>query len=224
MWDVFTQRVNLNVDQMSGGRMAGLPFRYYDLMWSRPGDFDVRVLIRDAKIGRISTRTVDIPVPAFSAGGLAVSGPVYVDFLHPGLVMRGLDPASPPEHRTDGPIAYPFVVGDFEVTPQVAQRVAPGETCQFYLMAHNLARHPFTGQMQTSVQAALTGFGGESIPITDVRLVSNFVDTTSNGTALLMEATVPASVRAGYYDLEIRVIDAAAGREEVRRLPVVIGS
>ena len=224
MRDMFSRRVRLTMQQLSG-RMDGLPFRYYDLLWALPGPQQVRVLVRDVQAGQLSTRTEIVEVPGFeNPTGVVVSGPVAVDAAHPGLLMRGIDPSAPPQHRAGGPVAYPFVVGDQEVTPQVYTLTEAGGRCQFLIVAHNLARHPFTGQVQTSLNATAIDERGASHEIAAMNLVARYYDAEQNATSMLVEAVLPDSLGEGAYLLEIDLVDAIAGQTVEQVMPFLISA
>ncbi len=222
MRDLFSRRVKLDLNRMVG-RLDGLPFRYYDLLWAPPGEHKVRVLVRDTAAGLLSTRTLQIEVPGYhNAPGVVVSGPVPLDWAHPGLLMRGLDAAAPPAHRLGGPVAYPFTVGDQELTPQVYSLSAPGGSFHFMLVAHNLGRHPFTGEGQTSVVArAIDQFGAEH-EVGTVKLIARSYDPQSDATTMLVEAVLPNQLGEGAYLLEIDVLDAISGETVQKTLPFLI--
>jgi len=212
MRDLFSRRVKLDMNRMVG-RLEGLPFRYYDLLWSPPGEHKVRILVRDTQAGLLSTRTIQIDVPGYhNAQGVVVSGPVALDWDHPGLLMRGLDAAAPPAHRQGGPVGYPFTIGDQELTPQVYTLTERGGSCHFMLVAHNLGRHPFTGEAQTSIAArAIDQFGNEH-EISQISLVGRSYDPQSDATTMLVETVIPDQLGEGGYLLEIDIIDAISGQ------------
>jgi len=222
MRDLFSRRVKLDLNRMVG-RLEGLPFRYYDLLWAPAGKHNVRVLVRDTQVGLLSTRTMQVDVPGYhNAPGIVVSGPVPLDWDHPGLLMRGLDATAPPAHRQGGPVGYPFTLGDQELTPQVYTLTERGGSCHFMLVAHNLGRHPFTGESQTSVAArAIDQFGAEH-EVSQIRLVGRSYDPQSDATTMLLEAVLPDQLGEGGYLLEIDVIDAISGETVQKTMPFLI--
>ncbi len=224
MRDLFSRRVSLNVDRITQN-MAGLPFRYYDLLWSYAGRQRVRVLVRDAEVGRLSTRTVDVDVPAYNdAQSVLVSGPVAIDADHPGLMMRGFDAASPPSHRQGGPVAYPFVLGEQEITPQVYTVAEPGGKIHFMMVSYHVARHPFTGQTQTTLASRFIGEVGAAAEFDGLKLVGRNYDPESDSTTMVVEAQLPADMAPGAYLLEIDLVDAIGGQTVQQVLPLVISS
>jgi hypothetical protein len=221
MRDFFARKVNLDLAALESSG-AGLPFRYYDLLWAPPGAHSVRVLVREASTGMIGTRTSALAVPEFLAPGIHVSGPAFIDYAHPGRMVRGLDPLSPPERRVGGPLSYPFVVGGRELTPEVRPDIAAGAVSQVFVRAHNLGRHPFTGQVQASVVAeAIDGSGGVH-PLDDTRLVGDAYEAGSAATALLIEATLPATLAPGPYAMKITIIDRISGDRVEQTAPFTV--
>jgi VWFA-related protein len=223
MRDLFSRRVKLDMDRMGAGRMKGLPFRYYDLLWSPAGAQKVRILLRDSEAGLLSTRTVDVEVPSFmSDRSLFLTGPVPLDWEHPGLIMRGINAESPPEHRQGGPVGYPFVVGDQELTPEVYSLTGRGGVCHFMIVAHNLSRHPFTGEVQTTIGAvAIDQFGSEH-EVPGVRLLGSSYDPLTDATTMIVEATLPEILGEGGYLLEIGVSDTISGSTVKETMPFLI--
>jgi len=222
MRDLFSRRVKLDMNRMVG-RLDGLPFRYYDLLWAPPGEHKVRVLVRDTAAGLLSTRTMQVDVPGYhNATGVVVSGPVALDWDHPGLLMRGLDASAPPAHRQGGPVAYPFTLDDQELTPQVYTLSESGGSCHFMLVAHNLGRHPFTGEAQTTVTARAIDQFGTGHEVSQIKLVGRSYDPQSDATTMLVEAVLPDGLDEGGYLLEIDVVDAISGETVQKTLPFLI--
>lgn len=222
MRDLFSRRVKLDMNRMVG-RLEGLPFRYYDLLWAPPGKHKVRILVRDTKAGLLSTRTMQIDVPAYhTAPGIVVSGPVALDWDHPGLIMRGIDASAPPAYRGGGPVSYPFTLGGKDLTPQVYTLTERGGSCHFMLVAHNLGRHPFTGESQVSVTArAIDQFGIEH-EISQMKLVDRSYDPQFDATTMVLEAVLPDELGEGGYLLEIDIIDAISGETVQRTMSFLI--
>jgi len=209
--DFFARGTGLDIASLQSTARSGLPFRYYDLLWSRPGYYRVRVLIRESESGRISTQTLPISVPDYSAGRPSLSGPVFVDRARPGMLMRGIDANAPPERRAGGPVAYPFRLGSTELTPKVVPTVPRGESVYFLLVAHDLNRHPMTGKVMSSVNALLVDAFGNTLELGDILVVGESYDDTSNATTLLLEARIPTTAREGASALRIQVTDGIAG-------------
>lgn len=222
MWDLTTRRIDLDVEALRGSPAAGKPFRYYDLVWARTGDHEVRVLLRDAGIGRVSTLAVATPVPDLATEDFAVSGPVWVDFDRSGTTARGLDPENPPAHRRGGPVDYPFVIGDYEMSPMVEPRVAAGSAAHFMLVAHHLGTAPSRNELGFRLEATLIDALGQRHTVDEPRLVSAAPAPATGGAAAVIAVVIPETVTRGFHELEILVVATALGESLVRRLPLFV--
>jgi len=121
-------------------------------------------------------------------------------------------------------VAYPFVVGEKELTPYVLPAVAPGEACQFYAVTHHLARDMFSGQVQATVQAEAIDPQGNAYPIDNVLLVSESYDATADATMLLLQAQMPSDFPRGTYTLKFTVSDGLSGTQVEGTAPFTIVS
>jgi hypothetical protein len=147
---------------------------------------------------------------------------VAIDAERPGLLMRGIDPAAPPEHKVGGPVGYPFVVDNQELTPQVYTLTNAGGSCYFMMTAQGLSRHPFTGEEQTSLSAVAFDELGNVHQIGDLAIVLRSEDAESNTTSLVIEARVPEGMQPGAYLMQISLIDAVAGTTVEKDLPFLV--
>lgn len=222
MVDLSNQEVNLDVGRMRGSRTAGLPFRYYDLLWARPGQRRVRVILRDKELGRISAITTDpAVVPRHAAGDVAMAGPIPVDWEHPGLIVKGFDASKPPPHKADGPVAYPFAVGDEEVTPAAGAAGAPGSEHYAYFVAYNLGSDE-SGQARTSVAMALQSPMGQFIQPPQ-QMVASYYDEDEDATYMVAKATIPEGTPSGFYRLVVMLNDQIKGQRVQGSFPVWVG-
>ncbi len=187
------------------------------------GQQSVRVLVREAEIGRLSAVTRSLRSPDYTSRQLTVSGPVLVDHLHPGLIMRGLDGSSPPDRRSGGPVTYPYRVGGSELTPMARFDAAPGSVVQLFAVADNLSRHPFTGQPQFAVVVALERASGRARQLDDVDLIGRYLDPRSGAAQLILNVQMPADVEPGMRRLILSVIDQIAGVTAQAGLSMWIG-
>jgi len=225
MLDFFSRKVDLDLERMEAmDPENGVPFRYYDMLWAIPGRYHVRVLLREMQAGKLGTRTVPVSVPKFSSGQLLMSGPIFIDAKRPGLVMRGIDPNDPPDRKRNGPVAYPFIVGEKELTPYVLPSVAPGEACQFYAVTHHLSRDRVSGEVQTTVTAEAIDAQGNAHLISNVSLVSEHYDAAADATMLLLQAQMPNDFPRGTYTLRFTVVDGLSGTQAEGNAPFTIVS
>lgn len=219
MVDLSNQEVSLNIGRMRDSRAAGLPFRYYDLLWARPGQRRVRVILRDKELGRISAiTTAPTLVPRHASGDMAMAGPVPVDWEHPGLLMRGFDASKPPPHKADGPVGFPFAVGDNEVTPAAGSSGGPGSEHYAYFVAYNLGADA-NGQAQTNVAMTLQSPMGQFIQPPQ-SMVASYYDEATTATHMIAKATIPPNLPPGMYRLGVMLNDQIKGQQAQGSFPI----
>ncbi len=208
MADMSNNQVTLDIDKLGKGNAKGLPFRYYDLLWAKPGANEVRVLIRENELGRISAVTKQLATPRYAGGPLVVTGPIAMDEEHHGLIMEGIDPENPPEHKIGGPVAYPYVFKDIRWTPATHAEAVAGDTQQLFVALHNMSRHPLTGQAQPpSISLHLFDGTGQELQLADVQLIDQGPDA-SGGLQMVLGAVLPQDLQEGFYILRFKAEDA----------------
>lgn len=222
MLDSFSRGTGLDLAALRSSPSGRLPFRYYDLLWSRPGRYRVRVLLRESETGQIATHTIDIAVPDFASGRPVLSGPVFIDTEHPGLLIRGIDPASPPQHKAHGPVAYPILLGERELTPSVQPILPPGGPFVLLMTAHHLTRHPVSGRTRTTVLARAIDASGDAHEVSDIAVLDEVPGADESSTGILLRAHLPANLRRGAYTLRVEVADGIAGVRIERDLHMVV--
>jgi hypothetical protein len=132
-------------------------------------------------------------------------------------MMRGFKSETPPPHKAGGPVAYPLVVGENEVTPAAVLSGAPGSDQYAYFVAHNLGEDA-DGNVPTQVSMVLQTGAGEQIPLAGQAIAENFYDAATDGLQLVVKATLPADLPPGYYELVIMINDTL--KEESFSLPL----
>jgi VWFA-related protein len=223
--DLSSRQVGLNIEQMSTTQVAGLPFRLYDLLWAWPGEgTKIRTLVREARLGRLSAVTRRVASPEAASEDPWLSGPVGHDHAHPGLIMRGFDAASPPENKASGPIGYPYMVGDYELTPTARLDAAPGSYVEVFVVINNLGRDPMTGQPSFGSGVMLVSPAGEASMVEGVELLGRVLDEASGSTQLAVRVPIAAGTPSGMYTLRIGVRDQVSGKTIESETEIWIGA
>lgn len=132
--DFFTQTVGLDVAKVEGQlRQSGLKF--FGHLELPPGDYNVRVLVRNGTTGASGLRVVPVTVPAVSEGRTA--GPVLLPPFFPEppgkwLMVR----ENPRGEQQQAP--YPFMLKQQPYIPASLPVLAPGQEAQVALVGYNL--------------------------------------------------------------------------------------
>lgn len=219
--DASDRQIELDLREMGRVREAQAPLRIYDLLWAWPGDHSVHVVVRDSQAGRLSATSRAVHVPDPGQGVLSVRT-VVIDTEHPGLVLRVFDENSPPAHKMDGPVAYPFALDGETFTPSAAPSVDAGGVIRAYVLTAGLKRHPLSGRLRYSLEVGLVDVGGESRDVEDVQLEARQDDVASGEAALILAMRVPRGLATGDYRLAVAVTDEVGGTtsNNVTRLEV----
>ena len=109
-------------------------------------------------------------------------------------------------------MAYPFVLGEQELTPRVAPVISPGDSLPVLLVAHHLGRQPATGQVQATVSAEAVNAMGVSRNLGDIAIIEAHTDSAADSTSLLISVQVPKDLQRGFYELRVTVGDAVTGQ------------
>ncbi|HEX3128076.1 MAG TPA: VWA domain-containing protein [Thermoanaerobaculia bacterium] len=191
--DYFSQ--NLGLDLLKTGavlKQGGLKF--FGHLNLPPGDWSVRVLVRNAATGASGLRTVAVHVPELGSGSLL---PAFFP-EPPGrwLMVR--------EARPEEGVAYPFLSGGAPYIPASLPRLAPGQEAAVSLVAYHLP----PGEVQA--EARLRTSEGRDAGVGRLRVLGREAGTDG---AERLKATFepPAGLAPGEYTLLVTLTDGAGG-------------
>ncbi len=126
--DFFTQSMGLDLPKVEAGlRQGGL--KYYGHLDLDPGEYVVRVMVRNSETGSYSLRAVELTVPAEEP---ALSPPLVPEPMGRWLIVRE------PESAIDRQVDYPFMLRGQPFIPAARPLLPAGGTAELCLMAYNL--------------------------------------------------------------------------------------
>ncbi len=189
------------------GPIAAQRFLLSDSVQARPGEGRLRLLLREAEIGQLSSRTIRFWSPEPSST-LALARP---------FILSGM---AAPLATADGGGFDPFAYGEHRLLPLAAPVVQAGATVRMLLVAWNLQLHPPTGQTVVGLTMDLTSADGEAHRVQSLAIVDTLHDAESGVTRLLVEATMPAAMPVGTGHLWVRLLDRVAGRRVEEQVQV----
>lgn len=127
--DFFTQSMGLDLSKVEAGlRQGGL--KYYGHLDLDPGEYVVRVMVRNSETGHFAMRAVDLTVPGEAP---ALSPPLVPEPMGRWLIVR-----EPPE-AVNRQVDYPFMLRGQPYIPAARPRIARGGAAELVVMAHNVA-------------------------------------------------------------------------------------
>jgi VWFA-related protein len=208
MRDFFTQRLRLDLAKTRAAlQQAGLKF--YGHLDLQPGDYRIRVLVRDSESGRTGVESVTVTVPEFASAQPYLLPPFLTAGQQGWMLVR--------EHTKAGDessVVYPFTIKGDPYVPAAHPVLAAGRSADVYLVGYNLgAKLQVHGQVLSSSGAAAAA-GKVSL-----------VERTASGIPGLdkLVATFdPAGLGAGDYVLQVAVEDTESGRQQRSSLPITI--
>ncbi len=212
--DFVTQTVALDLPKVGEAlRQTGLKFfGHLDLP---PGDYSLRVLVRNGATGASGLRVVPLRVPAPAAAGPVLLPPLFPEAPGKWLIVR----EAPRE--TDRQVPYPFQLGGEPFVPASRPVLEPGREARLALTGYGLAP---AGEKGLQIRAQILGPDGREAGRAGLRLVGR--EPASPGAPDRLEAAFrPPALPAGEYVLRITITGGstgATGMPESSSIPFVI--
>ncbi len=200
MRDFFTQMVTLD---LSRGRTAfgrtGL--KYYGHMDLGPGDYLLRVLVRNSATGRTGSESVRLTIPEFESAEPFVLPPFFLEGQREWLLVREQD------QTYQRNIVYPFTVNGDPYIPAAGPSLRNSDQAQLCLVAYNL-----DGGM-VDLSARILAEDGRPVEGGRLSLVERTV-TGIAGLDKLLATFSPSGLDAGRYTLMVDVMERETGSTE----------
>lgn len=206
MVDFFARTLQLDASA-AGKALADGGLKYYGHLELEPGDYLVRVLVREGASGRMALAAVPISVPSVSAATPRLLPPFLFDSPGRWLMVR---------ERVDsnGSIVYPFTLEGEPYVPAAGGAVERGGPLRFCLVGYDLPDSPL------DVRAELVGVDGRQAAIgaLDARRTATGIAGLDKWSATLATDQVPP----GSYRLKVEVVPAGGGAPWVSETAVRI--
>ena len=206
MLDYFSEVVSMEIGRGRQGLQEG-GIKYYGHFDLPPGDYRVRVLVRNADTGRTVVTMVPVQVPAYAADDPVLLPPFFMEEQRSWVLVRESSEVS--GRQT---VVYPFTVKGEPYVPSAKPMLKPEDQARLCLVAYNLA----PGDVAVDVQ--VTGADGKTLPGGRIAQVERTA-TGISGVDKLLATFEPAGLAAGNYVLQIGVTNPATGIKEHSSLP-----
>jgi len=204
-----TQTMGLDIGKIEPVlRQSGIKF-FGDLDLA-PGDYLLRVMVRDGNTGRSSVRNVPIDVPDFGTGAPTLAMPLFPEEPGKWLVVQEAEGS---EERKSRP--YPFVMNEQPYMPAARPVVTGATPARFVLLGYNL------GDGQVPLDAHLVTEAGERVSGSKISFVEQLARTTTQA-QLVLELDASA-VAPGRYRL-VATLNGVEGKGATASIPIVIPS
>jgi len=213
MRDFFTQAVGLDLKK---GRKALLEsgVKYYGHLSLSPGQYRVRVLVRNNETGRTGIETAALSIPAHDTAQPDLLPPLFFEAPGRWLLVRERAKGTTPGQE-GGSIVYPFTVNGVPYVPAARPALTSESKAQLCLVAYNM------GKGSLAVNGQVLSAAGQEMPGGSLALV----ERTATGIAgfdKLLATFEPRGLAAGSYVLRVAVSNPATGSKRESSVPFVV--
>ncbi len=209
MRDFFSRVVTLDLTGREDA-FANTGLKYYGHLELHPGDYLIRVLVRNSVTGSTGVETVELHVPTFSTGEPTLLPPFFHEEPGNWFLVR-----EQPVDQYAKTTVYPFTVNGEPYVPSAAPLVETSVQghSRLYLVGYNL------GAGKLDLKATVRDPDGEPVEGGALRLRERTV-TGIPGLDKLVAAFDPVDLPAGEYTLEVAVIDSAMEARPANSIPL----
>lgn len=193
--DFVAQTLGLDVTKAGAQlRQSGLKFfGHVDLY---PGDYSIRVMVRNGATGASALRVVPVRVPAF-----AEAGPFLLPAFFPETPGKWLMAREAPREGGPQNVPYPFMQDQQPYIPASKPVLTPGQDAALSLVAYNL------GSGDVKAQAKVLSEDGKEMAGGDFKLLGSEPGSPSR----LKASFRPPALQPGEYRLQVTLVDASGG-------------
>jgi VWFA-related protein len=209
--DFFAQTVGLDL-AVAAGRLQRGPFTYSGSLSLPPGDYRVRVLVRDGATGRMGLTAETLHVPDFSGERPYLAAPLFLADPDEGIFVRGRAPGDPAESSPDLRVASAE-----GLVPSALPEVAPGTRSRVSVLAYHFSD---VGADALRIGAQVLSADGRPLKEGSIAVLGQSPSDASHGRALLVGFT-PPDLAPGRYALRLIVQDSA-GRGAQASTPFLV--
>lgn len=200
----------LTVDLAQAGerlRQGGL--KYFGHLHLAPGEYAVRVLVREAGRGASGLAVAPLTVPDFGSGGAVVLPPLFPELEERWLLVRE-GPREGDEH------AYPFVIKDRVYVPSVRPELSAPGSVPVAVVAYGL------GEGEPELGVTVLGPDGQDVGLGRLDLVERTATGEAGLDRLFASFSAPG-LGAGEYTVVAEVRDPESGRVHRSSLELAVG-
>jgi VWFA-related protein len=214
--DFFTQTVGVDLARTgSAVRQSGLEFfGHLDLL---PGDYSLRVLVRNGANGVSGLKVTALHVPAFGQNEAVLLPPLIPSSpSSPSSPSHALLVREEPREEGAPPAANPFLLRDQPFVPAARPELTPGQEVRLVLVGYNLG-----GAWKGT--ATVTAADHREIPGGNLAITGRLNGTDGGPDRAVATFRLPAGLPPGDYELRVTLAPPVA-RSSVARFSVPPGA
>ncbi|HEX5758044.1 MAG TPA: VWA domain-containing protein, partial [Thermoanaerobaculia bacterium] len=203
MRDFFTQMVGLDLAK-NRKALATTGIKYYGHLELAPGDYRVRVLVRNGQSGRTAVESLPLVIPPYDSRQAIVLPPFFVEQPGRWILIR--------EQSRESSVVYPFTVNGEPYIPAVKPALRGGDDSRVCLVAYNLP----AGELE--IEGKVLNADGREVPGGRLQLLERTVTGISRLDKLLATFK-PGGLTAGEYKLQVAVRQPGNGPLSTSSIP-----
>ncbi len=209
MRDFFSQMVTLDLGK---GRAAleKTGIKYYGHLDLPPGNYRVRILVRNSETGRTGIESLRVSVPTYEEAQSILLPPLFMEDRQGWVMVREKD-----SETLQTSVVYPFTVKGEPYVPSARPVLERERSASLCLVAYNL------GQGDLDLEGKVLAADGQTLPAGRLSLIER-TSTGISGLDKLLATFDPKGLQAGSYVLHVAVKNSATGQQEVNSLPFTI--
>ncbi len=206
VFDFFTQTLGVDTQQ-AGPMLKSTGLKYYGHLDLEPGDYSVRVLVRNLDSGASALRIVPVSVPDFAKANPHLGAPSLPEPLGKWVMVRE------PQERQGS--FFPFIQSGEPFLPSATPKVPTKGEWVLTVPAFNLTKGEVT------VSAKLHAVDGDVRPL-EVSKVERQL-TSVPGAEMLVLSLKGTAASPGKYELAIEIADQSSGKSLTSSAKVEVG-
>lgn len=206
MADFFTQLVSLDLSESGRQVLHETGLKYYGHMDLTPGDYLIRVMVRNSETGRTGVESVAVTVPEYDQARVQLLPPFFLERPGRWVLVRE------PNRTGSDSVVYPFTVNGSPFVPAAKPEVRPGEARELCLVVYNV------GEGDVELEGTVVSDQGEEVGRSTLLLLERTVTGISGLDKLRAEFAVEDLV-SGTYTLNIALRRPSGGIEQVNSIP-----
>jgi len=175
--------------------------KFYGTLYLPPGDYGLRVLVRNASTGRAGVASERLTVPAIPGGAPSVLPPFFSESSAGWLMIRATPRAEAPARPAD----YPFALAGESFIPSALPRLSNDADARIAVVAYNFGASGKPAPL--AVDFRIVGADGKETPAAARPEKSS--DVERGGGQKRLYSLHPSGLAPGRYALKVVVTDTA---------------
>ena len=212
--DFFAQTVGIDL-AMNREKLEKGGLKYAGQLLLPPGDYRLRVLVRNADTGRAGLDVSTLHVPTFTAGQPYIIPPIFLQAASGGMLVRGRQKLPAGAAPSDDPL---LAAGVEDLVPATLASVVSDTPSRVSVVAYH-----FGAESSATLRMAAQILSEEGRPLGDgaISLVGRS-PIEADGRQLLLVSFTPGHLSPGRYSLRVILQDRTTGRGSQASAPFLV--